>query len=98
MNSRKFHQGQLYLFQHSAWSSFYKIGCTNNIQNRKNCLSTSLIGNINIISTSSTLLDKFFYEFLLKIIFNESHINKEFFNINVDEFNLVISFFEFLNA
>ena len=70
------------------------------IQKRISNMKTSLLGDIDIIYTTDTLIDCYFYEYLMKQILKNYRIkpNKEMFDICEDDTKMLFNFFNELNT
>ena len=93
--------GILYGLSHYSWFQYKKMGRTRQtIQKRISNMKTSLLGDIDIIYTTETLLDTYFYEYLMKQILKNYRIkpNKEMFEVYDDDIKILFDFFNELNT
>jgi hypothetical protein len=92
--------GILYGLKHPAWNQYKKMGRTSQtIKKRISNMQTSLLGNIDIIYTTNTLVDSHFYEYLMKQILKNYRIkpNKEMFVVYDDEIKEIFETFNYIN-
>ena len=63
-------------------------------------MQTSLLENCFVIYTTNTLLDTYFYEYLLKMTLNKFRIRKdrEFFEVYDDEIKEIFETFNYMNS
>jgi len=96
---KKLHNGKLYLLSNTSWNNLKKIGVAQNIQSRIKTLQTGLPNDISILYESDTLVDKFFYEYLLSKILYKFRYRKdrEFYEIETNDFIQFISTIEVMN-
>ncbi len=86
--------GILYCIGNISWNQYRKCGrTTQTINKRVSNMQTSLLENCVVIYTTDTLLDTYFYEYLLKQILKKYRVRKdrEFFNV-LDDVSLFIYF------
>ena len=92
--------GILYGLSHYSWFHYCKLGRTSQtIGKRISNMQTSLLDKIEIIYTTNTLLDTYFYEYLMKLILKNYRIrpNKEMFNVCENDIKMIFDFFNELN-
>ena len=96
---KKLRNGKLYLLSNTSWNNLKKIGVAQNIQLRIKTLQTGLPNDISILYESDTLVDKFFYEYLLSKILYKFRYRKdrEFYEIETNDFIQFISTIEVMN-
>jgi hypothetical protein len=98
---KKLHEGKIYLLSNSLWDTMNlkKIGVAIDPEDRIKTLSTSLPTEINILFQTSDLIDKFFYEHMLsKLLYAYRYVkNREFYQIELNDFNNIISSIETIN-
>ena len=89
------------LLSNSLWDTMNlkKIGVAIDPEDRIKTLSTSLPTEINILFQTSDLIDKFFYEHMLsKLLYAYRYVkNREFYQIELNDFNNIISSIETIN-
>jgi len=94
--------GILYCLENvNAWNQYKKCGRTTQLINKRlSNLQTSLLDNCNIIYLTDTLLDCYFYEFLLKKFLKNYRLrtDREFFEIEFDEIKEIYETFNFINT
>ena len=93
--------GILYALNHYYWFQYKKCGrTTRTVKERISNMKTSLLGNIHIIYTTDTLIDSYFYEYLMKQILKNYRIkpNKEMFDICEDDIKMIFDFINELNT
>lgn len=94
-------KGILYSLSHYSWFQYKKMGRTRQtIQKRISNMKTSLLGEIDIIYTTDTLIDCYFYEYLMKQILKNYRIkpNKEMFDVYEDDIKMIFDFINELNT
>lgn len=94
-------KGILYALSHYSWFQYKKMGRTRQtIQKRISNMKTSLLGEIDIIYTTDTLIDCYFYEYLMKQILKNYRIkpNKEMFDVYEDDIKILFDFINELNT
>ena len=92
--------GILYSLTHFSWFQYKKCGRTSqSIKKRISNMQTSLLGNIDIIYTTNTLIDCYFYEYLMKQILKNYRINtkKEMFFVDEFDIKMIFDFIDELN-
>lgn len=93
--------GILYSLENvNAWNKYKKCGRTSqSINKRLSNLQTSLLDNCKIIYTTDTLLDCYFYEYLLKQILKEyrPRYDREFYDVELNEIKEIFEGFNFIN-
>ena len=98
---KKLYEGKIYLLSNSLWDTMNlkKIGVAMDPEDRIKTLSTSLPTEINILFQTSDLIDKFFYEHMLsKLLYAYRYVkNREFYQIELNDFNNIISSIETIN-
>ena len=96
---RKLHNGKLYLLSNSSWNHLKKIGVAENPNSRIKPMQTGLPNDICILYESNTLIDKFFYEYMLsKILYKFRYRkNREFYSIETNDFIQLVSTIEIMN-
>jgi len=93
--------GILYCIGNVAWQQNKKCGrTTQTINKRVSNMQTSLLENCFVIYTTNTLLDTYFYEYLLKQILKKYRVRKdrEFFNVYDDEIKEIYETFNYINS
>ena len=94
-------KGILYGLSHYSWFQYKKCGrTTRTVKERISNMKTSLLGDIVIIYTTDTLIDCYFYEYLMKQILKNYRLkpNKEMFDVDETEIHMIFNFFNELNA
>lgn len=94
-------KGILYSLSHYSWFQYKKMGRTRQtIQKRISNMKTSLLGEIEIIYTTDTLIDCYFYEYLMKLVLKNYRLkpNKEMFDVYEDDIKILFDFFNELNT
>lgn len=93
--------GILYSLENvNAWKKYKKCGRTSRtINKRLTNLQTSLLDNCEIIYMTDTLLDCYFYEYLLKQILKEyrPRNDREFYDVELEEIQEIFQGFNFIN-
>ena len=93
--------GILYSLENvNAWKKYKKCGrTTQKINKRLSNLQTSLLDNCEIIYMTDTLLDCYFYEYLLKQILKKyrPRHDREFYDVEFDEIKEIFQGFNFIN-
>lgn len=93
--------GILYCIGNTSWNQYRKCGrTTQTINKRVSNMQTSLLENCVVIYTTDTLLDTYFYEYLLKQILKNYRVrkNREFFNVHDDEIKEIYETFNYINS
>ena len=93
--------GILYCVGNTSWNKYRKCGrTTQTINKRVSNMQTSLLENCFVIYTTNTLLDTYFYEYLLKQILKKYRVRKdrEFFDVCDDEINEIYVTFNYINS
>lgn len=93
--------GILYCIGNTSWNEYRKCGRTiQTINKRVSNMQTSLLENCFIIYTTDTLLDTYFYEYLLKQILKKYRVRKdrEFFEVYDDEIKEIYETFNYINS
>ena len=93
--------GILYCIGNVAWQQNKKCGrTTQTINKRVSNMQTSLLENCFVIYTTDTLLDTYFYEYLLKQILKKYRVRKdrEFFDVYDDEIIEIYETFNYINS
>ena len=93
--------GILYCIGNVAWQQNRKCGRTQQtINKRVSNMQTSLLENCYVIYTTNTLLDTYFYEYLLKQILKKYRVRKdrEFFNVYDNEIKEIYETFNYINS
>ncbi len=93
--------GILYCIGNASWNQYRKCGRTiQTINKRVSNMQTSLLDNCFVIYTSDTLLDTYFYEYLLKITLKKYRVRKdrEFFDVYDDEIKEIFETFNHMNT
>lgn len=94
-------KGILYGLSHYSWFQYKKCGRTTKpIKKRISNMQTSLLGNIDIIYTTDTLVDCYFYEYLMKQILKNFRIktNKEMFDVYEEDLINMFDTFNYING
>ncbi len=96
---KKLHNGKLYLLSNASWNNLKKIGVAQNTKIRIKTMQSGLPNDISILYESDTLVDKFFYEYLLSKILYKFRYRKdrEFYEIETNDFIQFISTIEVMN-
>jgi hypothetical protein len=93
--------GILYCIGNISWNQYRKCGrTTQTINKRVSNMQTSLLENCFVIYTTDTLLDTYFYEYLLKQILKKYRVrkNREFFNVHDEEIKEIYETFNYINS
>lgn len=95
----KLYKGKLYLLSNPLYNGLKKIGVINNIKNRLKTMQTGLPDDIEILYESETLIDKYFFEYLLSKILYKYRYRKdrEFYDIESSEFIQLTKTIELIN-
>lgn len=91
----------MYCIGNVAWRQNRKCGRTSQtINKRVSNMQTSLLENCYVIYTTNTLLDTYFYEYLLKKILKKYRVRKdrEFFDVYDDEIKDIYETFNYINS
>jgi len=94
-----FKKGYIYFIKNNFWNNLKKIGVSHNVNNRIKSLNTACPDAIEILYITKELIDKYYYEHIIsKYIYKYRYnVNREFYNISEDEFNIIIKFVELMN-
>jgi len=97
----KLYSGHIYLLANTLWDiiELKKIGVSNDTELRIKGLATALPDEINILFESNILMDKYFYEYMVsKLLYKYRYSsNREFYKIDVEDFQKIISMIETIN-
>jgi hypothetical protein len=93
--------GIIYCIGNISWNQNRKCGRTSQtINKRLSNMQTSLLENCFVIYTTDTLLNTYFYEYLMKKILKNYRVRKdrEFFNVHDKEIKEIYETFNYINS
>lgn len=95
----KLYKGKLYLLSNPLWNNLKKVGVAENPTERIQHMQTGNPDDIQILYESETLIDKYFFEYLLsKILYKYRYRqDREFYDIEPSEFIQLTKTIELIN-